>query len=152
MASFIATSNMDDILSDPSGNRRFLGIELTGAIDVSKLPNYEQLYAQALAALRAGEKPYFDAAQTKLVMESNRKFEVVAPVVHYFHLCFYVPDNESEGEYLSTAEIFDYLKRRIGSSVKVGSIINFGRTLSQMPGMLRKRTKAGLRFCVAKKK
>ena len=29
MASFIATSNMEDILSDPSGNRRFLGVELT---------------------------------------------------------------------------------------------------------------------------
>ena len=28
-ASFIATSNMTDILSDPSGNRRFIGIELT---------------------------------------------------------------------------------------------------------------------------
>lgn len=152
MASFIATSNMDDILSDPSGNRRFLGIELAGAIDVSKLPNYEQLYAQALAALRAGEKPYFDAAQTKLVMESNRKFEVVAPAVHYFHLCFDLPDNESEGEYLSTAEIFDCLKQHIGSSVKVGSIIGFGRTLSQMPGIFRKRTKTGLRFCVVKKK
>ena len=68
MASFIATSNMEDILSDPSGNRRFLGVELTGPIDVSQLPNYEQLYAQALAALQAGEKTYFDAEQTKLIM------------------------------------------------------------------------------------
>lgn len=64
MASFIATSNMEDILSDPSGNRRFLGVELTGPIDVSQRPNYEQLYAQALSALRAGEKTYFDAEQT----------------------------------------------------------------------------------------
>ena len=73
MASFIATSNMEDILSDPSGNRRFLGVELTGPIDVSQLPNYEQLYAQALAALQAGEKTYFDAEQTKLIMASNSK-------------------------------------------------------------------------------
>ena len=151
VASFIATSNMEDILSDPSGNRRFLGIELTGPIDVSVLPNYEQLYAQAQAALQAGDKPYFDAEQTKLVMESNKQFEVVTPIVHYFHLCFEIPTDESVGEYLTTAEIFDYLKHRIGSSVKVNSIIGFGRILSQMPSLLRKRTRTGLRFCVAKK-
>ena len=58
MASFIATSNMEDILSDPSGNRRFLGVELTGPINVSQRPNYEQLYAQALSALRAGVRDF----------------------------------------------------------------------------------------------
>ena len=49
LASFIATSNMTDILSDPSGNRRFLGVELTGPIDVSGRLNYEQLYAHLCA-------------------------------------------------------------------------------------------------------
>lgn len=43
LASFIATSNMTDILTDPSGNRRFIGVELTGPIDVSVRPNYQQL-------------------------------------------------------------------------------------------------------------
>ena len=33
--------------------------------DVSQRPNYEQLYAQALSALRAGEKTFFDAEQTR---------------------------------------------------------------------------------------
>ena len=55
-ASFIATSNMDDILTDPSGNRRFIGIELTGPIDVSVRPNYQQLFAQAEKAIWNGEK------------------------------------------------------------------------------------------------
>ncbi len=59
-ASFIATSNMDDILTDPSGNRRFIGIELTGPIDVSVRPNYQQLFAQAEKAIWNGEKTYFD--------------------------------------------------------------------------------------------
>ena len=98
MASFIATSNMEDILSDPSGNRRFLGVELTGPIDVSQLPNYEQLYAQALAALQAGEKTYFDAEQTKLIMASNRKFEVISPVDQYFNLYFDLTDDAKLGE------------------------------------------------------
>lgn len=151
MASFIATSNMEDILSDPSGNRRFLGVELTGPIDVSQLPNYEQLYAQALAALQAGEKTYFDAEQTKLIMASNRKFEVVSPVDQYFNLYFDLTDDAKQGEYLTAAEIFQELKSHIGSSVKLSNLISFGRKLSQMPSIHRKRFNDGMRYLVVRK-
>ena len=151
MASFIATSNMEDILSDPTGNRRFLGVELTGPIDVSQLPNYEQLYAQALAALQAGEKTYFDAEQTKLIMASNRKFEVISPVDQYFNLYFDLTDDAKQGEYLTAAEIFQELKSHIGSSVKLSNLISFGRKLSQMPSIHRKRFNDGMRYLVVRK-
>ena len=151
MASFIATSNMEDILSDPSGNRRFLGVELTGPIDVSQLPNYEQLYAQALAALQADEKTYFDAEQTKLIMASNRKFEVISPVDQYFNLYFDLTDDAKQGEYLTAAEIFQELKSHIGSSVKLSNLICFGRKLSQMPSIHRKRFNDGMRYLVVRK-
>lgn len=151
MASFIATSNMEDILSDPSGNRRFLGVELTGPIDVSQRPNYEQLYAQALSALRAGEKTYFDAEQTRLIMANNRKFEVVSPVDQYFNLYFDLTDDAKQGEYLTAAEIFQELKSHIGSSLKLNSLIAFGRKLSQMPTIHRKRFNDGMRYLVVKK-
>ena len=151
MASFIATSNMEDILSDPSGNRRFLGVELTGPINVSQRPNYEQLYAQALSALRAGEKTYFDAEQTRLIMANNRKFEVVSPVDQYFDLYFDLTDNAEQGEYLTAAEIFQELKSHIGSSLKLNSLIAFGRKLSQMPTIHRKRFNDGMRYLVVRK-
>lgn len=151
MASFIATSNMEDILSDPSGNRRFLGVELTGPIDVSQRPNYEQLYAQALSALRAGEKTFFDAEQTRLIMANNRKFEVVSPVDQYFDLYFDLTDNAEQGEYLTAAEIFQELKSHIGSSLKLNSLIAFGRKLSQMPTIHRKRFNDGMRYLVVRK-
>ena len=151
MASFIATSNMEDILSDPSGNRRFLGVELTGSIDVSQRPNYEQLYAQALSALRAGEKTYFDAEQTRQIMANNRKFEVLSPVDQYFDLYFDLTDNAEQGEYLTAAEIFQELKSHIGSSLKLNSLIAFGRKLSQMPTIHRKRFNDGMRYLVVRK-
>ena len=151
MASFIATSNMEDILSDPSGNRRFLGVELTGPIDVSQLPNYEQLYAQALSALQAGEKTYFDAEQTKMIMASNRKFEVISPIDQYFNLYFDLTDDVKQGEYLTAAEIFQELKSHIGSSVKLSNLITFGRKLSQMPSIHRKRFNDGMRYLVVRK-
>lgn len=151
MASFIATSNMEDILSDPSGNRRFLGVELTGPINVSQRPNYEQLYAQALSALRAGEKTYFDAEQTRQIMANNRKFEVLSPVDQYFDLYFDLTDDAKQGEYLTAAEIFQELKSHIGSSLKLNSLIAFGRKLSQLPTIHRKRFNDGMRYLVVRK-
>ena len=151
LASFIATSNMKDILSDPSGNRRFIGVELTGPIDVSVRPNYQQLFAQALSALRNGEKSYFDAQQVKLIMKSNSQFEVIQPIDQYFMLYFELVEKEKEGEYLTAAEIFDYLKKQIGSSLKVNSLMGFGRKLANMSELKHKRFADGMKYLVKKK-
>lgn len=151
LASFIATSNMKDILSDPSGNRRFIGVELTGPIDVSVRPNYQQLFAQALSALNNGEKSYFDAQQVKLIMKSNSQFEIIQPIDQYFLLYFELVDNEKEGDYLTAAEIFDYLKKQIGSSIKINSLMGFGRKLANMSELKHKRFADGTKYLVKKK-
>ena len=151
LASFIATSNMKDILSDPSGNRRFIGVELTGPIDVSVRPNYQQLFAQALSALNNGEKSYFDAQQVKLIMKSNSQFEIIQPIDQYFLLYFELVEDEKEGDYLTAAEIFDYLKKQIGSSLKVNSLMGFGRKLANMSALKHKRFADGMKYLVKKK-
>ena len=151
LASFIATSNMKDILSDPSGNRRFIGVELTGPIDVSVRPNYQQLFAQALPALNNGEKSYFDAQQVKLIMKSNSQFEIIQPIDQYFLLYFELVEDEKEGDYLTAAEIFDYLKKQIGSSLKVNSLMGFGRKLANMSELKHKRFADGMKYLVKKK-
>ena len=151
LASFIATSNMNDILTDPSGNRRFIGIELTGPIDVSVRPNHQQLFAQALQALHDGEKSYFDAEQVKLIMQSNCQFEVEMPIDQYFRLYFEPTEDEQEGEYLTAAEIFDFLKKQMGSSLKVSSLMGFGRKLANMSGLMHKRFAYGTKYLVKMK-
>lgn len=151
LASFIATSNMKDILSDPSGNRRFIGVELTGPIDVSVRPNYQQLFAQALSALNNGEKSYFDAQQVKLIMKSNSQFEIIQPIDQYFLLYFELVEDEKEGDYLTAAEIFDYLKKQIGSSLKVNSLMGFGRKLANISELKHKRFADGMKYLVKKK-
>ena len=151
LASFIATSNITDILTDPSGNRRFIGVELTGPIDVSVRPNHQQLFAQALSALNNGEKSYFDAQQVKLIMKSNSQFEIIQPIDQYFLLYFELVENEKEGDYLTAAEIFDYLKKQIGSSLKVNSLMGFGRKLANMSELKHKRFADGMKYLVKKK-
>ena len=151
LASFIATSNMADILADPSGNRRFLGVELTGPIDVSGRLNYEQLYAQAMHALEQGERPYFDASETAVIMQSNRQFEQVSPVKQCFLEFFEPTDDVEKGEYLTATAIFNILKQKIGSSLQITSLHRFGRELQNIDGLKSKRTKYGTAYLVVRK-
>ena len=151
LASFIATSNMTDILADPSGNRRFLGVELTGPIDVSGRLNYEQLYAQAMQALEQGEKSYFDAAETAVIMQSNRQFEQVSPIKQCFLEVFEPTNDVEKGEYLMAAAIFDVLKQKFGSSLQVSSLQKFGRELQNIEGLTSKKTRFGTEYLVVRK-
>lgn len=123
-ASFIATSNMDDILTDPSGNRRFIGIELTGPIDVSVRPNYQQLFAQAEKAIWNGEKTYFDAEQTALIMENNRRYQQIDPVMQCFSESFTPTEDENEGTFMTAAAIFSELKAKYGASLEAKSLLS----------------------------
>lgn len=149
-ASFIATSNMTDILSDPSGNRRFIGIELTAPIDTSRVPDHHQLFAQALQLLRNGSRSWFDKAETEQIMLWNRRYEIQEPADQYFSLCFSVADDplDPSAEWLSTAEIFDVIKQKVGSSLQVNTLIAFGRKLANMPDMRRRKCETCTRYLV----
>lgn len=147
-ASFIATSNMDDILTDPSGNRRFIGIELTGPIDVSVRPNYQQLFAQAEKAIWNGEKTYFDAEQTALIMENNRRYQQIDPVMQCFCESFTPTEDENEGTFMTAAAIFSELKAKYGASLEAKSLLSFGRCLKNIDGLKRKRTMKGTEYLI----
>lgn len=151
-ASFIATSNMDDILTDPSGNRRFIGIELTGPIDVSVRPNYQQLFAQAEKAIWNGEKTYFDAEQTALMMENNRRYQQIDPVMQCFCESFTPTEDENEGTFMTAAAIFSELKAKYGASLEAKSLLSFGRFLKNIDGLKRKRTMKGTEYLVIRRK
>ena len=151
LASFIATSNITDILTDPSGNRRFIGVELTGPIDVSGRLNYEQLYAQAMQALERGEKSYFDAKETAIIMQHNRQFEQISPIKQCFLQVFEPASTPENGEYLMAAAIFDILKQKFGSSLQVSSIQKLGRELQNIEGLKNRRTRFGTEYLVVRK-
>lgn len=151
LASFIATANMTDILADPSGSRRFIGIELNGPIRTNVHIDHDQLYAQILDALDDNEPYWFDQEQTDLIMESNRQFQRMSPVEQYFHECFEIPMGEEEGEYMTSAAIFDVVKQKAGSSLRLSTLNHFGRTLTNMPDIQRRRSSKGTEYLVKKR-
>ncbi|WP_286084090.1 VapE domain-containing protein, partial [Parabacteroides goldsteinii] len=75
-ASFIGTSNHKDLLTDTSGSRRYIVINVTGPIDCSPI-DYEQLYTQAIHDLYKGERYWFDTEDEKIITENNQEFQVM---------------------------------------------------------------------------
>ena len=152
-ASFIATTNQADVLADPSGSRRFLGVELTGPIDVSTPPNYEQLYAQAMHALYQHELYYFSPKETQQILEWNRKFSVKSAADHYFFDYFEPAAEGEDGEWISASAIFEHLKHKVGISLlKPANVSAFGRMLSNISTLQKRETKYGSEYFVSRKR
>ena len=148
LASFIATANVSDILSDPSGSRRFIGIELTGPINIGRRINYTQLYAQAIALLDRGEPYWLDEEQTRLVVQSNQQFQLRLPEEYYFHECFALPKNETDGQWLTTTAIYTRIHQVAGSALQKGNLQKFGRILTSIEGLPNRRSKRGTEYLV----
>jgi hypothetical protein len=152
-ASFIATTNQADVLADPSGSRRFLSVELTGPIDISTPPNYEQLYAQAMQALHQHELYYFGHEESQQIIEWNKKFSMRTATEEFFLDYFEPAKNVREGTWMSAAAILDYLKDKVGVSLlKPLNVIAFGRALSAIPGIQKHVTSTTTTYLVVKKK
>lgn len=130
-ASFIATSNQKDLLTDPSGSRRFICVEVTGVIDTTQSIDYEQLYAQAMYEIYHGERYWFDSEDEKIMTKNNREFEQTPAILQLFHQYFRKAEKEEEGEYLSPMEILDYLQKKSSIPLSSSKIYHFGRLLQK---------------------
>lgn len=128
-ASFIATSNQKDLLTDPTGSRRFICIEVQGTIDTNRAIDYEQLYAQAMYELDHGERYWFDREEEQLMTESNREFEQVSLEEQLFYRYFRPATEKEDGEWLSPAEILDEIGRKSAISLSNKRVSVFGRVL-----------------------
>ena len=149
-ASFIGTSNQKDLLTDPSGSRRFICIEVTAPIDTNVTINYRQLYAQAMEAIVKGERYWFDDADEAILRETNREFEQMSPVEQLFHCYFRSPEEGEEGEYLSPMQILEHLRSKNKDIKLTASNVNhFGRILRKN-NLEYKRTCKGIVYRVEK--
>ncbi|MDR1880254.1 MAG: DUF3874 domain-containing protein [Tannerellaceae bacterium] len=141
LASFIATSNRKDLLTDPTGSRRFLCVEVKQKIDCSPI-DYEQLYAQLKSELSAGVRHWFTTEEETAIMENNAPFRRQGMEEDVFHRCFRFPESGEKGELLSAACIFDILKRTNPSAMREVTAYAFSRLLPAI-GAPRVHTKHG---------
>ncbi|WP_303028050.1 BT4734/BF3469 family protein [Bacteroides acidifaciens] len=131
-ASFIGTSNHKDLLTDTSGSRRYIGVEVTGVIDVVRPIDYEQLYAQAMAALYHNERYWFDEKEEAILTEANQEFEQSPAIEQLFLVYYRVAEDEEEGEWLLAADLLQRIQKASKMKFSPGQVNYFGRILQRL--------------------
>ncbi|MCD7925719.1 MAG: DUF3874 domain-containing protein, partial [Bacteroides sp.] len=148
-ASFIGTSNQKDLLTDPSGSRRFICIEVTAPIDTNVTIDYRQLYAQAMSLIYKGERYWLNDEDEALLRQTNRDFEQLTPLEQLYHCYFSSAEDNGEGEWLTVMEIFNYLQTKTRDKLSVSKISPFGRVLRKLEVPC-KKSKRGTLYHVVK--
>ena len=111
LASFIATTNSRQILSDPTGSRRFLCVEVTDMISNEPI-EHKQLYAQLKQEVLNGERDYLNKEEEKEVQRRNKAYYLQSPLEDIFHACYRRPKADEEGQWFTAAEMFRTLCKR----------------------------------------
>lgn len=152
-ASFIGTSNRTDLLTDPTGSRRFFCINVAHAIDCDSPIDYAQLYAQLLHEVNEGLPTFFTHEEEERIQKHNEAFYRMSPLRECF-LKTFAPaevvdtDNakdakstdatknaegaEGQSEWLTTTALFSIIRPDMRGMASKASPIALGRELQQM--------------------
>ena len=133
IASFIGTSNRRDLLTDFSGSRRFICVEVEHAIDCTTPIDHAQLYAQLLHELNSGERCWFSKAEEAEIQAANRPFYRITPAEELIGSCFaFAEAGEQGARLMSAADIYTVLKKKNPAALKDCSCTSFSRLLAQL--------------------
>ena len=148
-ASFLATTNDEQPLCDPTGSRRFICLKVPGKMMIDNLQpiDYDQLYAQVMYELTVMHIPYwFTNAEEERIQLMNQPFmkeESMESMIGYFYK---VPNEGETGEWLHLGQIiqnmhdaYPQLTDNKSNRVKVGQAL-------RMMGCNTKETRQGMKY------
>lgn len=136
------------MLTDPTGSRRFVCVEVEGVIDYLQPVDYEQLYAEAKEMLRRGERYWFTHEEEAAIVRGNQRFLHIPVEEQLFLRYFTIPAGMEGVKPLLAIEILDIIaKKQPGFVVTKAIIVNFGKLLKRN-NVLNKRTNRGTCYYV----
>ena len=110
IASFIGTSNSRELLSDPSGSRRFICVLVEHPIDSTGI-DHAQIYAQLKAELENGERYWFSHGEENALRLHNAAFYRICPAEEVLCRHYRAAHPSEKVRPLSLPEIFARLRR-----------------------------------------
>ena len=132
-ASFVATTNNPHPLTDATGSRRYICVEIPQGmfIDNSGDIDYDQLYAQVLYELREQKAPYwFHNEEVARIQELNQDYQEQKDIAEMIKFCFRKP---KEGEYakpMNAAELISHIQSRFPSLVdSISTRVRLGQAM-----------------------
>ncbi len=110
MASFVASVNGNNFLTDPTGSRRFLPFEaLSIDINQARVVSMDAVYAEAKSLLQSGYRYWFNDEEIAELYHESEAFQVQTAEMELLLRCFELSTTDSDCSYLTTTEILTYL-------------------------------------------
>ena len=137
-ASFIGTTNESTPLTDPSGSRRFICVNVDGDIDFQSPIDYPQLYAQLEYEVSQQRLRYhLTRDEEHALMQHNLRYQRLSQLGEQLSSLFEKPEgtpntNPDGGRWMTLKEISARLKKVFkgaysedeGSYIKIGNYLN----------------------------
>lgn len=137
LASFVASVNGNDFLTDPTGSRRLLPFEVL-SIDIqrAKAISMDNVYAEAKALLKSGFRYWFDDDEITELYRESEDFQVQTAEMELLLRCFEKPTEDESYSLMTTTEILTYLgiythqplvAKRMGEALKKAGYIKLSK-------------------------
>lgn len=149
IASFIGTSNRFDLLTDPTGSRRFLCVEVRHNIDCTDI-EHDQIFAQLKAELAAGQRNWFTKKEEEELQRHNNAFYRISLAEEALNSMFRAPLPTEKSLDLTAADIFDELQKSHPAVLRGSNPMRFGQILLRA-GLKRRHTEYGNVYEVVRK-
>lgn len=111
LASFMASVNGNDFLTDPTGSRRFLPFEVISIdIEMAKGINMDDVYREVMHLYKKGFRYWFNDAEIEELHRLSTSFHVQTIEYEMLMKAFEFPSKEQEQNcFMTTMEIMNYL-------------------------------------------
>lgn len=131
-ASFIATTNKQNPLTDPTGSRRFICVKVTGAIDFTTPIDYAQVYAQLRDEVATGERYWFTKEEADAITLRNAPFEKNQSLASMLQTIFRIPADDEFIVPLSIEEIVaEFTSKYPGMELSLTPNSQIGKALTK---------------------
>ncbi|MBR4923675.1 MAG: DUF3874 domain-containing protein, partial [Bacteroidaceae bacterium] len=135
------TSNEKSLLTDETGSRRFLCIEVEKPIDCSPI-DYFQLYAQLKFELESGKRYWLSKEEELEIQEHNRAYYRHSPEEEAFYKVFTLPKEGEPGVNMTATDIFNALQKRFPKVMQGVKAQKMGNIMTRI-GAKRVHTRLG---------
>lgn len=130
VASFCGTGNNLQMLTDTTGNRRWMPFEAVHIKSPRKYPfNHQGIYSQAYALYKNNFQYWMDDADSENLKEHNELFQVADAAEDLIQAFFGLPGENQIGEFISTGEALSMLPNNNAHKL---NIITLGRAFTRL--------------------
>ena len=135
-ASFVATTNNPHPLSDVTGSRRFICIEIPDGqyIDNAGEIDYEQLYAQLVYEVNELKAPYwFTNEQVARIQELNQNYTDEKDITEIIEACFRKPNEGEKVKAMNCTQMLELISKEYPSLKKtVSTKVHLGLAMKDL--------------------